>query len=164
MLDANACVARSRRCANSLKKSPLRGLQTDAEHSEDGLEGAQIARSALSARFRTVLIYHNSSGGPDQMAVLLASADLGRVRGRVRADQTGGGPDASTVGGAVPLPGCGTVIRQFSETDAAGGRTLDGTIATALVSTPLSYNPCGTAAGLRHGGYSEPTAETLWVG
>jgi hypothetical protein len=42
------------------------------------------------------------------MAVLLASADLGRVRGRVRADQAGGGPDASTVGALVSAAGCGT--------------------------------------------------------
>jgi septal ring factor EnvC (AmiA/AmiB activator) len=149
----------------------LRGLQTDAlSILRDGLEGAQTARSALSAAIsdRTDLPQQFLED-PVQMAVLLASAQtMDAFAAGLAQTQTGGGPDASTVKGAVPLPVAGQVIRHFNEADAAGVTRPGILIATqprALVSTPLSATIRYAGPLLDYGTVVilEPAAETLWV-
>jgi len=138
---------------------------------EDGLEGAQAARTALSAAIsdRTDLPQRFLED-PVQTSILLASSETleAFASGLSDAQAGGGGPDASTVKGAIPLPVAGQVVRQFNEADAAGIVRPGVLIATrprALVSTPVS-------ATIRYAGplldygivvILEPAADTLWV-
>jgi len=150
----------------------LRDLQGNALMIlEDGLEGAQAARTALSAAIsdRTDLPQRFLED-PVQTSILLASSETleAFASGLSDAQAGGGGPDASTVKGAIPLPVAGQVVRQFNEADAAGIVRPGVLIATrprALVSTPVS-------ATIRYAGplldygivvILEPAADTLWV-
>ena len=149
----------------------LRDLQTDAlTILEDGLQGAQTARAALSAAIsdRTDLPQRFLED-PVQTALLLASSEtLDAFATGLTDTQAGGGPDASTVKGAIPLPVAGQVIRQFNEADAAGIRRPGVLIATrprALVTTPVSATIRYAGPLLDYGNVVilEPAADTLWV-
>lgn len=149
----------------------LRGLQTDAlTVLRAGLDGVQTARSALSAAIsdRTDLP-QRFLADPVQMAVLLASAQtLDAFAMGLAQTQAGGGPDARTVKGAIPLPVVGQVIRQFNEADAAGVTRPGVLIATrprALVLTPVSATIRYAGPLLNYGTVVilEPAAGTLWV-
>lgn len=151
----------------------LRALQTDAlAILEDGLGGAQTARAELSAAIsdRTDLPQRFSEDTV-QTSLLLASSETleafatGLTDTQVGAD---GGPDASTVKGAITLPVSGTVIRLFGEPDAAGIIRPGILIATqprALVSTPVSATIRYAGPLLDYGNVVilEPAADTLWV-
>lgn len=149
----------------------LRGLQSDAlVILEDGLEGAQVARAALSAAIsdRTDLPNRFLSD-PIQTAILLASAEtLDAFATGLTDAQASSGPDASTVKGAIPLPVAGQVIRRFAEPDAAGIRRPGVLIATqprALVTTPVSATIRYAGPLLDYGTVVilEPAADTMWV-
>ena len=149
----------------------LRGLQNDAlTILEDGLSGAQSARAQLSAAIseRTDLP-RRFSEDPAQTAVLLASSETLQAFASGLADtQTGGGPDASTVKGAIPLPVDGRVIRQYEEQDAAGIARPGILIATeprALVTTPVSATIRYAGPLLDFGNVVilEPAANVMWV-
>ncbi len=149
----------------------LRGLQNDALGIlEDGLSGAQAARTALSAAIadRTDLP-RRFSEDPAQTAVLLASSETLQAFASGLADtQAGGGPDASTVKGAIPLPVDGQVIRRFEEPDAAGIARPGILIATApraLVTTPVSATIRYAGPLLDYGNVIilEPAADVMWV-
>ncbi|MGJ8612027.1 MAG: murein hydrolase activator EnvC family protein, partial [Octadecabacter sp.] len=94
----------------------LRALQGDAlTILEDGLEGAQNARAALSAAIsdRTDLP-QRFLADPVQTSILLASSEtLEAFASGLSDTQAGSGPDASTVKGAIPLPVAGQIVRQF---------------------------------------------------
>ena len=149
----------------------LRGLQSDAlSILEDGLAGAQTARAELSAAIadRTDLP-RRFSDDPTQTAILLASSETLQAFASGLADtQAGGGPDASTIKGTVPLPVGGRVIRSFSEPDAAGISRPGILIATpprALVATPVSATIRYAGPLLDYGNVIilEPAANVLWV-
>ncbi len=149
----------------------LRELQGDAlTILEDGLQGAQAARTALSTAIsdRTDLP-QRFLADPVQTAVLLASSEtLEAFASGLNDTQAGGGPDASTVKGAIPLPVAGQVVRQFNEADAAGIVRPGILIATrprALVSTPVSATIRYAGPLLDYGTVVilEPAAETLWI-
>ncbi len=149
----------------------LRSLQNDALGIlEDGLDGAQTARAALSAAIsdRTDLP-QRFLNDPIQTAILLASSEtLDAFASGLSDTQAGGGPDASTVKGAIPLPVAGQIIRQFNEADAAGIARPGVLIATrprALVSTPVSATIRYAGPLLDYGNVVilEPAADTLWV-
>ena len=149
----------------------LRNLQNDAlTILEDGLDGAQTARAALSAAIsdRTDLPLRFLAD-PVQTALLLASAEtLDAFATGLTDTNASVGPDASTVKGAIPLPVAGQVIRQFNEADAAGIKRPGILIATqprALVSTPVSATIRYAGPLLDYGTVVilEPAADTLWV-
>jgi len=149
----------------------LRSLQTDAlSILEDGLNGAQTARSELSAAIsdRTDLPQRFTEDEA-QTALLLASSETLEAFATGLTDATDGtGPDASSVKGAIPLPVTGTVIRTFEEADAAGIARPGILIATqprALVSTPVSATIRYAGPLLDFGNVIilEPAADTLWV-
>lgn len=149
----------------------LRGLQDDAVTVlEHGLSGAQDARTALSVAIseRTDLPRRFAEDSV-QTAVLLASSEtLAAFASGLSDTQTGGGPDASTVKGAIPLPVGGQVIRQFNQADAAGIVRPGILIATrprALVTTPVSATIRYAGPLLDYGNVIilEPAADTLWV-
>lgn len=147
----------------------LRGLQDDAlTILEDGLAGAQAARATLSAAIsdRTDLPARFAEDRV-QMSVLLASSETLDAFASGLAD-SGAGPDASTVKGAIPLPVAGQVIRKFNEADAAGITRPGVLIATqprALVTTPVSATVRYAGPLLDYGNVIilEPAANTLWV-
>nr|WP_268821692.1 peptidoglycan DD-metalloendopeptidase family protein [Octadecabacter dasysiphoniae] len=149
----------------------LRDLQTDAlTILEDGLEGAQSARAALSAAIsdRTDLPQRFAEDAV-QTALLLASSETLEAFATGLVDSEASvGPDASTVKGAIPLPVGGQVIRQFQEPDAAGIIRPGILIATrprALVTTPVSATIRYAGPLLDYGTVVilEPAADTLWV-
>ncbi|AKS44650.1 Septal ring factor EnvC, activator of murein hydrolases AmiA and AmiB [Octadecabacter temperatus] len=149
----------------------LRGLQSDAlTVLEDGLDGAQEARAALSAAIsdRTDLPQRFLED-PVQTALLLASAEtLDAFATGLTETHASTGPDASTVKGAIPLPVAGQVIRQYYEADAAGIERPGILIATqqrALVTTPVSATIRYAGPLLDYGTVVilEPAADTLWV-
>ena len=149
----------------------LRGLQSDAlAILQDGLAGAQTARAELSAAIanRTDLP-RRFSEDQTQTAVLLASSETLQAFASGLADtQTGGGPDASTIKGAIPLPVEGRVIRRFEESDAAGVVRPGILIATrprALVTSPVSTTIRYAGPLLDYGNVIilEPAADVMWV-
>lgn len=149
----------------------LRELQGDAlTILEDGLDGAQTARAALSAAIsdRTDLP-RRFAEDPVQTALLLASSEtLDAFASGLTDTQASEGPDASTVKGAIPLPVGGQVIRLFNEPDAAGIVRPGILIATrprALVTTPVSATIRYAGPLLDYGTVVilEPAADTLWV-
>lgn len=149
----------------------LRTLQTDAlDVLEDGLDGAQTARAALSAAIadRTDLP-RRFSDDPVQTAVLLASAEtLSAFASGLTETQTNAGPETDTIKGDIPLPVNGQIIRQFNEADAAGIARPGILIATrprALVTSPVAATIRYAGPLLDYGNVVilEPAAETLWV-
>lgn len=155
--------------------STLRSLQSDAlSILEDGLEGAQNARTALTAAIadRTDLP-RRFADDPAQTAVLLAGSETLQAfaTGLVDTQISSGAnttPDASTVKGAIPLPVDGQVIRRFGETDAAGITRPGILIATrprALVTTPVPATVRYAGPLLDYGNVIilEPAAGTMWV-
>ena len=148
----------------------LRDLQGDAlVILEDGLEGAQSARAALSAAIsdRTDLP-RRFEDDPVQTALLLASSETLAAFATGLTETQAAGPDARVVKGAIPLPVAGRVIRQFQEADAAGIARPGVLIATApraLVTTPVSATVRYAGPLLDYGNVIilEPAADTLWV-
>lgn len=149
----------------------LSGLQNDAlAVLESGLEGAQTARTALSAAIadRTDLP-RRFADDPVQTAVLLGSSEtLSAFASGLTDTQTNAGPDAISIKGEIPLPVSGQVIRQFNEEDVAGIARPGVLIATrpgALVITPVSATVRYSGPLLEYGNVIilEPAADTLWV-
>ena len=149
----------------------LRDLQSDAlTILEDGLSGAQEARTALSAAIsnRTDLPQRFAED-PVQTALLLASAEtLDAFATGLSETNASDGPDASSVRGSVPLPVAGQVLRGYNEPDAAGIVRPGILIATrprALVTTPVSATIRYAGPLLDYGNVIilEPAADTLWV-
>lgn len=149
----------------------LRGLQADALGVlEDGLDGAQSARAALSAAIseRTDLP-QRFVADPVQMALVLASSEtLTAFASGLTETEASVGPDASTIKGAIPLPVAGQIVRRFEEADAAGVQRPGILIATrprALVTTPVSATIRYAGPLLDYGTVIilEPAADTLWV-
>ncbi len=150
----------------------LRSLQSDALNIlEDGLSGAQDARTALSAAIsdRTDLPRRFSEDAV-QTALLLASSETleAFATGLTQTDAGGVGPDASTIKGAIALPVAGQVIRAYNEADAAGIERPGVLIATrprALVTTPVSATVRYAGPLLDYGNVIvlEPAADILWV-
>jgi len=152
----------------------LKGLQTDALNIlEDGLQGAQQARAALSQAIadRTDLP-RRFEDDPAQTALLLASSETlqafasGLIDGGAGASGTG--PDARTVKGAIPLPVQGQVLRGFNAADAAGIVRPGVVIATrprALVTSPVPATVRYTGPLLDYGTVVilEPATDVLWV-
>ncbi|TNF22717.1 MAG: peptidase M23 [Rhodobacteraceae bacterium] len=153
----------------------LRLLQEEAEEKlEEGLTGAQQARTALSKAVadRTDLP-RRFVENPVQTAVLIAATETlaGFASGLseiAENEAPGSLPDISHRRGSLPLPVQGQVLRRAGEADAAGVRRpgiLIATGAQAVVTTP-------TAATVRYAGpllnyglvtILEPQAETLFV-
>ena len=149
----------------------LQGLQTDAlTVLQDGLDGAQAARAALSEAIaeRTDLPARFADD-PIQTAILLASSEtLAAFASGLAEANAASGPDASTVKGAIPLPVDGRVIRLFEEPDAAGIARPGVLIATrprALVTTPVSATVRYAGPLLDYGNVVilEPAADVMWV-
>jgi len=149
----------------------LRELQTAAlTVLEDGLEGAQIARTQLSAAIsdRTDLPQRFAEDSV-QMALLLASSEtLDAFASGLTETQASDGPDAGSVKGDIPLPVGGQVIRRFEEPDAAGIIRPGILIATrprALVTSPLPATVRYAGPLLDYGNVIilEPAADVLWV-
>ncbi|MGX9845915.1 murein hydrolase activator EnvC family protein [Limimaricola litoreus] len=114
---------------------------------EEGLAGAQSARSALSEAIsdRTDLPKRFTED-PVATALLLASTDTldafasGLAR-TIDAELSSSAPDATARKGEIPLPVQGRVLRGFGAADAAGVARPGLVIATAprgLVSTPVA--------------------------
>ena len=134
--------------ADLQEAADLAALQESAiETLEQGLSGAQTARSALSEAIseRTDLPKRFTED-PVATALLLASTDTldafaSGLAQTVDAELTGGTPDATARKGAIPLPVQGQVLRGFGATDAAGISRPGLVIATAprsLVTTPVA--------------------------
>ncbi|SLN30867.1 murein hydrolase activator EnvC family protein [Pseudooctadecabacter jejudonensis] len=149
----------------------LQGLQGDAlTILADGLQGAQDARAALSKAIadRTDLPSRFAED-PVQTALLLASSEtLEAFASGLVETQTGSGPDAATVKGAIPLPVEGQVLRGFNEADAAGIARPGFVIATrprALVTTPVPATVRYAGPLLDYGNVMilEPAKDVLWV-
>lgn len=124
----------------------LRQVQEGALRSlEDGLSGAQEARSALGrAISERTLVPDRQPADPEALAALLSSADtLDSFAASVAAVPLAGEDadefDFRSLRGTVPLPVAGAVLRSFDEADAAGVRRPGIVIATAplaLVTAP----------------------------
>lgn len=148
----------------------LQGLQTDAlVILEDGLNGAQVARAALSKAIadRTDLP-RRFEDDPVQTALLLASSETLAAFASGLADTGSGGPDANSVKGLVPLPVEGQVLRDFDTPDAAGIVRPGLVIATrprALVTAPVPATVRYAGPLLDYGNVIilEPAADVLWV-
>ncbi|GAD54300.1 murein hydrolase activator EnvC family protein [Limimaricola cinnabarinus] len=114
---------------------------------EEGLAGAQTARSALSEAIseRTDLPLRFSED-PVATALLLASTDTldafaSGLAQTVDTELSSTVPDASALKGSIALPVQGQVLRGFGEADASGVARPGLVIATAprsLVSTPVA--------------------------
>lgn len=151
----------------------LRALQTDALMIlEDGLEGAQKARSALSnAIAERTDLPRRFADDPVQTAVLLASAETleAFASGLTEtATDSASGLGAETLKGNIPLPVSGQILRRYQEADAAGIARPGVLIATrprALVTTPVSatIRYAGPLLDLGNVIILEPAADTLWV-
>ena len=149
----------------------LRSLQANAiTILEDGLNGVQTARTQLSNAIadRTDLPI-KFSDNPTQTAVLLASSEtLQAFATGLTETQPGGGPDANTIKGEIPLPVDGRVVRQYQESDAAGIARPGILIATrprAMVTTPVSATIRYAGPLLDYGNVIilEPAADVMWV-
>lgn len=149
----------------------LRALQADAlAVLEQGLSGVQTARENLSAAIadRTDLP-RRFADDPVMTAVLLASSEtLSAFASGLTETQSGGGPQAVTVKGEIPLPVDGQIIRRFEEPDAAGIARPGVLIATrpqALVTTPVAATVRYAGPLLDYGNVMilEPAANVLWV-
>jgi septal ring factor EnvC (AmiA/AmiB activator) len=149
----------------------LRTLQTSAfDVLEDGLEGAQSARTALSAAIsdRTDLPQRFAEDSV-QIALLIASSEtLDAFATGLTDTEASAGPDAGTIKGSIPLPVGGQVIRKFEEPDAAGIIRPGILIATrpqALVTSPVSATIRYAGPLLDYGNVIilEPAVDTLWV-
>ncbi|MGY3438317.1 MULTISPECIES: murein hydrolase activator EnvC family protein [unclassified Marinovum] len=153
----------------------LRLLQEDATVKlQDGLQGAQEARTALSKAVadRTDLP-RRFVENPVQTAVLIAATETldafaGGLGTIAENEAPGSLPDISHRRGNLPLPVQGQLLRRSNEADAAGVRRPGILIATgpqAVVTTP-------TAATIRYAGpllnyglvtILEPQADTLFI-
>lgn len=153
----------------------LRVLQEQAEEKlEEGLTGAQQARTALSkAVAERTDLPRRFVENPVQTAILIAATETleGFASGLseiAENEAPGSLPDISHRRGNLPLPVQGQLLRRAGEADAAGVRRPGILIATgpqAVVTTP-------TAATVRYAGpllnyglvtILEPQAETLFV-
>ncbi len=128
--------------------SVLRALQQSAaDKLQEGLEGVQEARSALSAAMaeRTNLPRRFTEDSV-KTALLIASTETleGFASGlsEIAIDEAPGSlPDISARKGALPLPVEGTILRRAGEADAAGIKRPGIVVATrprALVRTPAA--------------------------
>ncbi len=135
--------------------SVLRALQQSAaDRLQEGLDGAQAARTALSQAIadRTDLPQRFTED-PVKTALLIASTETleGFASGlsQITTDEAQSGlPDIMDRKGELPLPVTGRILRRAGEADAAGITRPGVVMATrprALVSTP-------TAATLRYSG------------
>lgn len=131
----------------------LRQLQEDAADTlRQGLEGAQAARTALTAAIsdRTDLP-RRFTEDPIQTALLLASTEtleafasgltLDDAPDPDAPDQDVPAPDSTARMGELPLPVQGQILRSFNESDAAGVVRPGWVIATrpnALVTAPVA--------------------------
>ncbi|NBD31022.1 MAG: peptidoglycan DD-metalloendopeptidase family protein [Alphaproteobacteria bacterium] len=153
----------------------LRQLQSDALATlEQGLAGAQEARSALSEAVSDRSdLPRRFSEDPVKTALLLASTEtldafassLAQIEAETGAASA---PDATDLKGQLALPVDGTVLRGFGDADAAGIERPGILIATqprALVTAPA-------AATIRYAGplldygtvvILEPAQDVLWV-
>lgn len=143
-LDARAMALRDK----VQELSMLRALQQSAANKlQEGLEGVQEARSALSAAMaeRTSLP-RRFTEDPVKTALLIASTETldGFASGlsEIAVDEAPGSlPDISARKGALPLPVEGTLLRGAGEADAAGIKRPGIVVATrprALVRTPAA--------------------------
>lgn len=155
--------------------SVLRTLQQSAADSlQEGLVGAQKARSALSQAIadRTDLP-RRFSEDPVRTAVLLASTetleDFASGLGRIAIDETPGSlPGIEDRKGQLPLPVRGNILRRAGEADAAGIKRPGIVMATrphALVTTPaaatLRYH--GPLLDYRNVAILEPQSGSLLI-
>ncbi|MGR3591174.1 MAG: murein hydrolase activator EnvC family protein [Limimaricola soesokkakensis] len=134
--------------ADLQEAADLAALQQSAISTlEEGLSGAQSARSALSEAIseRTDLPMRFTEN-PVATALLIASTDTldGFASGlaqTIDAELSSTVPDATGLKGQIPLPVQGQVLRGFGEADAAGVTRPGLVIATAprsLVTTPVA--------------------------
>ncbi|MEQ9258751.1 MAG: peptidoglycan DD-metalloendopeptidase family protein [Roseovarius sp.] len=142
-----ALDARARELRADLQEvSVLRALQRSAANKlEEGLRGAQTARTALSQAISDrVDLPRRFTEDPVQTALLVASTETleGFASGlsEIAVDEVPGSlPGISDRKGALPLPVKGTILRRAGEADAAGITRPGIVVATrprALVTTP----------------------------
>jgi septal ring factor EnvC (AmiA/AmiB activator) len=121
----------------------LRALQLSAGRTlDEGLAAAQAARTALSQAMsdRTDLP-RRFLDDPDQLRLLVESADTLDAFAAGLAPDAGSGASFAAARGRLPLPALGRVLRRPGEADAAGVRRPGVTLATpaaALVSAPFT--------------------------
>lgn len=151
----------------------LQAVQTNAADTlQNGLEGAQNARTALSAAIseRTDLPLRFTED-PVQTALLLASTETldAFASGLTDAFLSGETPtDAAARKGALPLPVQGQLLRAFNAADAAGVSRPGVIIAArprALVTTPVAATILFRGPLLDYGNVIilEPAAGVLFV-
>ncbi len=151
----------------------LRTLQQNAADTlAEGLEGAQVARAALSqAVSERTDLPQRFTEDPIQTALLLASTETLEAfsSGLTDAFIVGETPvDATTQKGGLPLPVQGRVLRTFDTADAAGIRRPGVIIAArprALVTTPAAATILFRGPLLDYGNVIilEPAADVLFV-
>lgn len=146
---APALAAQTRGLRDSLQEvSVLRALQQSAANKlQEGLQGAQQARSALSRAIadRTDLP-RRFTEDPVRTALLVASTETleGFASGlsEIVTDEVSGSlPDISARKGTLPLPVQGRILRRAGESDAAGIVRPGLVLATrprAIVTTPAA--------------------------
>lgn len=150
----------------------LRALQQDAAQVlQDGLDGAQTARTALSEAIdQRAPLPRRFTEDPVQAALLEASSDtLDTLADALATMDTGPAlTDAATLKGELLPPASGPVLRGYNRADAAGVRRPGVVIATrprALVTLPaaMTLRFRGTLDGYGTVVILEPAADVLIV-
>lgn len=153
----------------------LRSLQANAaETLRKGLDGAQTARSELSAAIsdRTDLPKRFDEDQV-QMALLISSAETldafaSSLDGTIDGDVSGEAPDALSMRGQLPQPVPGRILRRFNEEDLAGLVRPGVLIATQprmLVTSPVAATLRFRGPLLDYGNVviTEPAAGVLFI-
>ena len=151
----------------------LRSLQENAAQTlQDGLDGAQSARAALSrAISERIDLPQRFVDDPVQTALLLSSTETLAAFASGLTDNLDAGTapvDASAQKGTLPLPVQGQLLRRFDAPDAAGIRRPGIIIAArprALVTAPAAATILFTGPLLDYGNVIilEPAADVLFV-
>ncbi len=153
----------------------LNDIQTAAaEHLNEGLNGAQEARAALSKAIQNrTELPRRFAEDPVQTALLIASAETldafaNSLDATVAEVFETGAPDALTQKGSLPLPVAALVLRRAGEADAAGVVRPGVVLAArplALVTAPATSTVRFAGPLLNYGNVIilEPAADVLFV-
>lgn len=148
----------------------LREIQDSAAQTlDEGLDGAQAARTALSrAMGERTDLPPRLAEDPVQAALLIASATTLEdfANGLAQTSAAPEGPSASALRGTLPPPVSGAVVQRFGESGAQRSEGLSlATRARALVTTPGAATVRFTGALLDYGNVVilEPAVDVLIV-